>query len=55
MTAIEYQNRNIPEYSDTMYLDGWSPQIILAAAHKKMIELYQPEEAEFEISGGNKK
>ena len=47
MTIAEYQNRKTPEYTDTMYLDKYSPQAILAAAHQKMFERYtgtEPEE-----------
>lgn len=40
MTISEYQNRKMPEYSDTIFLDNYTPQTILAAAHKKMIERY---------------
>ena len=29
---------NIPEYYDTMYLDGFKPWQIMAAAHKTMIQ-----------------
>ena len=30
--------RNLPEYYDTMFLDGFNPQQILTAAHQTMIE-----------------
>ena len=51
MTIAEYYNRNIPEYTDTMFLDGYDPTIILAAAHQKMIASYEAGEPEFIISG----
>ena len=38
MTIEEYNNRKVPEYYDTMYLDGYTPQEIYQAFHKKMIE-----------------
>ena len=31
------KNLQIPEYSNTMYLDGYEPWEILAAAHKKIL------------------
>ena len=46
MTMTEYQNRNLPEYSKTMYLEGYTPEQILTAAHRDMIDrlLTQQEE-----------
>ena len=41
MTIEEYYNRKIPEYYPTMYLDGYTPQEILIAAHKSMLKEYQ--------------
>ena len=38
MTMIEFITNKIPEYSDTMYLEGYSPSQILAAAHKAMLQ-----------------
>ena len=29
MTVIDYHNRRIPEYHDTMYMDGYEPWEIL--------------------------
>lgn len=34
---IEKLNRPLPEYSRTMYLDGYEPWEILAAAHQKIL------------------
>lgn len=41
MTIEEYYNRKIPEYYPTMYLDGYTPQQILIAVHKSMLNEYQ--------------
>ncbi len=30
-------SRSIPDYYDTMFMDGYEPWEILAAAHKKML------------------
>ncbi len=49
MTVIEYYNRKIPEYSDTMYLDGFSAQQILTAAHRTMLSNLKPEGEEISI------
>lgn len=38
MTLAEYNNRKVPEYYDTMYLDGFTPSEILQAAHQKMFD-----------------
>ena len=39
MTLEEYVNRKMPEYYDTMYLDGYTPQEIYNAHRRKMLEL----------------
>ena len=36
MTLADYYNRNIPEYYDTMYLDGYTPDEIMVAHHRTM-------------------
>ena len=41
MTLHEYTTRNIPEYSDYMYLDGYEPWEIMAAAHEKLYQMIQ--------------
>lgn len=38
MTVAENHNKNIPEYYDTMYLDGYTPQEIYQAHKKRMID-----------------
>lgn len=44
MTLHEYATRNIPEYSDYMYLDGYEPWEIMEAAHKKLYQMIQERE-----------
>ena len=36
MSIADYYNRNIPEYYDNMYLDGYSPEQIMTAFRKKL-------------------
>ena len=38
MNLSEYTYRKIPSYYPSMYLDGFSPNEILMAARKKMLE-----------------
>ena len=40
MTLSDYMNRQVPEYYDWMYLDGYSPDQILQAKHKQMVNDY---------------
>ena len=50
MTPAEFQNRKLPEYYKTMFLDGFSPAQILVAAHQEMLDrLTEPEETEVHI------
>ena len=42
--------RNLPEYTDTMYLDGFSAQQIWTAAHRTMLSNLRPEPEGEEIS-----
>ena len=37
MTLFDYYDRKIPDYYDTMYLDGYTPEQILYSAHRKMV------------------
>ena len=39
MSVAENYNKNIPEYYDTMYLDGYTPQEIYEAHRRKILEL----------------
>lgn len=44
MVHINFDNKEIPDYYDTMYLDGFSPEEIMYACHKtltKKIEAWQ--------------
>ena len=45
MTLSEYYDRHIPDYYDSMYLDGFTPDQILHAAHRKMIREYEARKA----------
>ena len=40
MTLSEYMNRQVPDYYDWMYLDGYTPYQILQAKHKQMVNDY---------------
>ena len=37
MSLMNHYFRDVPEYYDTMYMDGYSPEQILHAAHQTMI------------------
>ena len=45
MTLYEYYDRKIPDYYPTMYLDGYSPEQIMYAAHRKIRQEYEAREA----------
>lgn len=45
MTLENYRFREIPEYYDWMYLDGFTPDEILYALHKKMDRQQAEQEA----------
>ena len=45
MSLMDYYNRQIPEYYDTMYMDGYTPEQIMHAAHKKMMRMYEERKA----------
>ena len=51
MVRLDYFDTpdNIPEYYDTMYLDGFEPWQIMAAAHKTMIQRLNPVDEEISI------
>lgn len=58
MTFSDYINGDIPEYYDTMYLDGYKPEEILMAMKKYMVNEYLEDDTdtyEIQISGGDKK
>ena len=46
MTLYEYYDRKIPDYYPTMYLDGYSPEQIMYAAHRKIRHEYEARKAE---------
>ena len=45
MSLIDQYFRNVPEYYDTMYMDGYTPEQIMYAARKKMQRMYEVREA----------
>ena len=45
MDEMMMYGKRIPEYYDSMYLDGYTPYEILYAARKKMFREYQEREA----------
>ena len=40
MTLLDYYNRQLPDYYDGMYLDGYEPWQILEAKHRSMKRAY---------------
>ena len=48
MNYSKFQNRNIPEYYNWMHSDGYTPQAILYACHKKMLQDYNDRMADGE-------
>ena len=46
MENILRRNRPIPEYYDTMYMDGYEPWEIMEAVHKRMRRIVAEREAE---------
>ena len=45
MSLISNFHNNVPEYYDTMYMDGYTPEQIMHAAHKKIQRLYEARKA----------
>ena len=45
MSLIDQYFRDVPEYYDTMYMDGYTPEQIMHAAHKKMQRMYEERRA----------
>ena len=45
MSLIDQYFRDVPEYYDTMYMDGYTPEQIMHAAPKKMQRMYEEREA----------
>ena len=48
----DYYNRNIPEYYDTMYQDGDTPEQIMTAFRRKISHEYEAREAEKQAEAG---
>ena len=44
MSIYDYYKKNIPEYYDLMYLDGYTPEQILISAHQTFYEEINREE-----------
>ena len=40
MTLLDYYNRQLPDYYNGMYLDGYQPWEILEAKHRSMKRVY---------------
>ena len=49
MSLIDKYFAAIPAYNDYMYKDGFSPEQILYAHHKKMYEIYNEDNDDYEI------
>ena len=45
MSLLNNYYENVPEYYNTMYMDGYTPEQIMHAAHKKMQRMYEEREA----------
>ena len=45
MSLLNNYYENVPEYYNTMYMDGYTPEQITHAAHKKMQRMYEEREA----------
>ena len=47
MTVFEkMRGKQIPEYYDTMYMDGYQPHEIIEAAHNSIVQQYEARQAE---------
>ena len=49
MTLSEYMNRQVPDYYDWMYLDGYTPEQIMYAKSRQMYNDYIARKAEPEM------
>lgn len=43
-----YEDSHLPDYYDTMYLDGYTPEQIMEAHHRTMMKQYMARKAEQE-------
>ena len=41
MSLFDYKSNKDPEYYDTMYMDGYTPEQILQIAHQTMIREHE--------------
>ena len=48
MNYLDFMNRNVPDYYDTMYMDGYTPEQIIMAHRKMMREMLLEDEEEQE-------
>ena len=46
MSLMNHYFRDVPEYYDTMYMDGYEPWEIMEAVHKRMLRMAKEREAE---------
>ena len=46
MSLMNHYFRDVPEYYDTMYMDGYEPWEIMEAVHKRMRRIVAEREAE---------
>ena len=44
MTLFDHYDKQIPDYYDTMYLDGFTPDQISYAVRRKMVREYEARE-----------
>ena len=45
MSLLDEYSKSVPDYYPTMYMDGYTPDQIYYAAHRKMIGEYQERKA----------
>lgn len=50
MTMFDYYDSQIPEYYDSMYLDGYTPEQILYAKKRQMIQEFEGRKEQAEIT-----
>lgn len=48
MNYLDFMNRDVPDYYDTMYMDGYTPEQILMAHRKMTREMLLEDEEEQE-------
>ena len=49
MSVMNHYFRDLPDYCDTMYMDGYSPEQILHATRQKMIREHEAKAGANEI------